>query len=101
MSEQREAELAQRAEPYALAVVVRVDRPVSAHAGDRAVVTADGRLSGWVGGSCAEPVVVREGGPAPPRPRARPAGPGWCASARQVRPLARTRARWWPRSRAW
>jgi xanthine dehydrogenase accessory factor len=47
-------------EPFAVAVVVRVDRPVSAHAGDRAVVTADGRLQGWVGGSCAEPVVVRE-----------------------------------------
>jgi xanthine dehydrogenase accessory factor len=47
-------------EPFAVAVVVRVDRPVSARAGDRAVVTADGRLQGWVGGSCAEPVVVRE-----------------------------------------
>ena len=34
--------------------------PVSARAGDAALVTSDGRLRGWVGGSCAEPVVVRE-----------------------------------------
>lgn len=34
--------------------------PTSARAGDAAVVTLDGRLRGWVGGSCAEPVVVRE-----------------------------------------
>jgi xanthine dehydrogenase accessory factor len=34
--------------------------PTSARAGDAAVVTVDGRLRGWVGGSCAEPVVVRE-----------------------------------------
>ena len=47
-------------EAYVLATVVRVDRPVSARPGDRALVTRDGRLEGWVGGSCAEPVVVRE-----------------------------------------
>ena len=34
--------------------------PTSARPGDAAVVTLDGRLQGWVGGSCAEPVVVRE-----------------------------------------
>jgi xanthine dehydrogenase accessory factor len=33
---------------------------VSARAGDAALVTLDGRLRGWVGGSCAEPVVVRQ-----------------------------------------
>ena len=32
--------------------------PVSARAGDAALVTTDGRLQGWVGGSCAEPVVI-------------------------------------------
>ncbi len=54
------AELAQRGERHALATVVRVDRPVSAHPGDRAVVDERGRLTGWVGGSCSEPIVVRE-----------------------------------------
>ena len=33
---------------------------MSAKAGDTAIVTADGRLRGWVGGSCSEPVVVRQ-----------------------------------------
>jgi xanthine dehydrogenase accessory factor len=54
------AELERGGEPHALATVVRVDRPVSARAGDRAVVHPDGRLDGWVGGSCSEPIVVRE-----------------------------------------
>ena len=34
--------------------------PVSARPGDAALVTVDGRLRGWVGGSCAESVVVRQ-----------------------------------------
>ncbi len=42
------------------ATVVWTHRPVSAAPGDKAIVTADGRLRGWVGGSCAEPIVVRE-----------------------------------------
>jgi xanthine dehydrogenase accessory factor len=46
--------------PYALATVVRVDPPVSARVGDKAVVTAEGVLSGWVGGACSEPIVIRE-----------------------------------------
>lgn len=46
--------------PYAKATVVRVDPPVSTRVGDKAVVTGDGRLEGWVGGACAEPIVVRE-----------------------------------------
>ena len=54
------AELESRNESFALATVIQVERPVSAKPGDRAVITADGRLSGWVGGSCSEPVVVRE-----------------------------------------
>lgn len=56
----RAAELWERGEAHVLATVVRVDRPVSAKPGDRALITADGRLEGWVGGSCSEPIVVRE-----------------------------------------
>lgn len=56
----RAAELESRNESFALATVIQVERPVSAKPGDRAVITADGRLSGWVGGSCSEPIVVRE-----------------------------------------
>lgn len=52
--------LRQAGVPYALATVVRIERPTSAKPGAKAIVTADGTLSGWVGGSCAQPTVVRE-----------------------------------------
>jgi len=56
----RAAELQERGEPFVMATVVRVDRPVSARVGDRAIVYPDGRLEGWIGGSCSEPIVIRE-----------------------------------------
>jgi len=40
--------------------VVRVEPPTSARPGDKAVITPDGRLRGWIGGSCSEPIVRRE-----------------------------------------
>ena len=43
--------------PYVLATVVRAERPTSAKAGDRALVLPDGRIEGFVGGSCAESTV--------------------------------------------
>ena len=52
--------LADQGKPYALATVVRVVRPASTRRGDRALVTPDGALAGWVGGACSEPIVVRE-----------------------------------------
>lgn len=52
--------LAAAGRPFALATVVSVRRPASARQGDRALVTPDGRLQGWVGGACSEPAVVRE-----------------------------------------
>jgi xanthine dehydrogenase accessory factor len=54
------ARLEEAGEPFALATVVSVRRPASAHRGDRGLVTADGALVGWVGGACSEPIVVRE-----------------------------------------
>ncbi len=53
-------ELAQRREPFALATVVRCEPPTSAKPGAKALITPDGKLTGWVGGSCAEPVVIKE-----------------------------------------
>jgi xanthine dehydrogenase accessory factor len=52
--------LAAAGEPYALATVVDVVRPASAKRGNRAIVTPDGRVTGWIGGACSEPTVVRE-----------------------------------------
>jgi xanthine dehydrogenase accessory factor len=51
--------LAEEGTPFALATVVAVERPSSARVGDRAFVTADGELRGWVGGACTEPEVIR------------------------------------------
>jgi xanthine dehydrogenase accessory factor len=49
-------------EPYARATVVRREPPVSATVGDRAIVTSEGDLHGWIGGvACAQSVVVEEG----------------------------------------
>jgi xanthine dehydrogenase accessory factor len=57
---QQAAELARRGEPFALATVVWRQGPSSSQQGARAIITADGELRGWIGGACAEPVVIRE-----------------------------------------
>jgi len=60
-----EDELQARGEPYARATVVRREPPVSANVGDRAVVTRDGELHGWVGGAaCAQSIVSQQAGEA-------------------------------------
>src|SRR5262245_30508523 len=56
----RAADLRQHGHPFALATVVRSQPPTSARAGSRALILPDGRLEGWVGGSCATPIVIRE-----------------------------------------
>jgi xanthine dehydrogenase accessory factor len=56
----RAAELTAAGRPYAFATVVAVARPTSARPGAHGIVHPDGSIEGWVGGSCAQPVVVRE-----------------------------------------
>jgi xanthine dehydrogenase accessory factor len=46
--------------PFATATVVRAEKPTSAKVGAKAIITGDGVLAGWIGGSCAEPTVKRE-----------------------------------------
>ena len=53
-------ELTRRGQPFALATVVWRQGPSSGQQGSRAIITADGDLHGWIGGACAEPVVIRE-----------------------------------------
>src|SRR5580700_2429257 len=53
-------ELTRRGQAFALATVVWRQPPSSSQPGARAVITADGELRGWIGGACAEPVVIRE-----------------------------------------
>jgi xanthine dehydrogenase accessory factor len=50
--------LQQQGEPYALVSVVRTQAPTSARAGDKALVTAQGIVHGWIGGGCAQPAVL-------------------------------------------
>jgi xanthine dehydrogenase accessory factor len=54
------AELLAAGEPFAVAVVVRYEAPISGKPGDKAIVTTNGEVWGWVGGGCAQPVVVKE-----------------------------------------
>lgn len=54
------SELARAGEPFALATVVWREGPSSSQQGSRAIITATGEVRGWIGGACAEPVVIRE-----------------------------------------
>jgi xanthine dehydrogenase accessory factor len=57
---ERARELADRGEEFALATVVWRQAPSSGQIGARAIITADGAVHGFIGGACAEPVVLRE-----------------------------------------
>jgi len=54
------AELMAQGESFAVATVVRCLPPTSGKPGDKAIITADGKLWGWIGGGCAQPVVAKE-----------------------------------------
>lgn len=53
-------ELVQAGQPFVTAVVVRSEKPTSGKPGDKAIITADGVMHGWIGGSCAQPTVIKE-----------------------------------------
>lgn len=46
-------------EAFALVTVLSAQAPTSGKAGDKAVVTADGKIHGWIGGGCAQPAVIK------------------------------------------
>ena len=54
------AVLKERGRPFVLATVVACKPPTSAKPGAKAIVQPDGSFHGWVGGSCAQPLVTRE-----------------------------------------
>jgi xanthine dehydrogenase accessory factor len=54
------AALRRERQPFATATVVGRRAPVSAHLGDRAIVHADGRMDGFVGGACAREIVRKQ-----------------------------------------
>jgi len=57
---ERASELARQGQAFALATVVWRQGPSSGQLGSRAIITDGGEVHGWIGGACAEPVVIRE-----------------------------------------
>lgn len=47
-------------QPFVLATVVAYKSPQSAKPGSKAIIRSDGSITGWVGGGCVQPIVVRE-----------------------------------------
>src|SRR5215472_13730385 len=54
------AELLEKGEPFVAASVVRFQAPISGKPGDKAIIFPDGKMWGWIGGGCAQPVVIKE-----------------------------------------
>lgn len=57
---ERAVELRAKGEPFVLATVVAYRRPQSAKPGSKAIISQDGMVTGWVGGGCVQPIVIRE-----------------------------------------
>ncbi|MGE0464268.1 MAG: XdhC family protein, partial [Vicinamibacterales bacterium] len=57
---ERVATLRREGQPFAIATVVARRAPVSAHLGDRAIVFADGRMEGFVGGACSREIIRKQ-----------------------------------------
>jgi xanthine dehydrogenase accessory factor len=57
---ERVAALRREGQAFAVATVVARRAPVSAHLGDRAIIFADGRMEGFVGGACSREIVRRQ-----------------------------------------
>lgn len=54
------ANLSRRHQPFLTATVVWARGPSSGKRGSAAIIEPDGTVTGWIGGACAEPVVLRE-----------------------------------------
>lgn len=57
---ERAAALRRVGTPFVLATIVAREAPQSARVGAHALIHADGRVEGWIGGGCLRPTVVRE-----------------------------------------
>lgn len=52
--------LNREAKPYATAIIVRRKVPSSGKPGDKAIITPDGKIHGWIGGGCTKGIVLKE-----------------------------------------
>ncbi len=53
-------ELVTSGQCFAVAVVVRYEAPISGKPGNKAIIFPDGKMWGWIGGGCSQPVVIKE-----------------------------------------
>lgn len=54
------ADLNLKNKAYATAIIVRRKIPSSGKPGDKAIITADGQIFGWIGGGCTRGIVLKE-----------------------------------------
>ncbi len=52
--------LREKEEPFVIATVVAFKSPQSARPGSKAIIKPDGSITGWIGGGCVQPIVIRE-----------------------------------------
>jgi xanthine dehydrogenase accessory factor len=53
-------QLTQAGEAFVLATVIWCEKPTSAKPGAQMLIRRDGTWTGWIGGSCVQPIVLRE-----------------------------------------
>jgi len=56
----KSADLMAQGQSFVTATVVRCQAPSSGKPGDKAIIDPNGEIWGWIGGGCAQPVVVKE-----------------------------------------
>jgi len=54
------SQLLAEGESFVTASVVRCQAPISGKPGNKAIIFADGKIWGWIGGGCAQPAVIKE-----------------------------------------
>lgn len=57
---QKHNELNEAGQVFALAQIVRRVNPSSGKPGDKAIITSDGSIHGWIGGGCTRGIVLKE-----------------------------------------
>ena len=56
----RASDLEEKGIPFAIATVIDTVAPTSAKPMAKAIITADGKMDGWIGGGCAQETVIKE-----------------------------------------
>ncbi len=57
---EKASQLNKSREPYATAMITRRKIPSSGKPGDKAIITSDGVIHGWIGGGCTRGIVLKE-----------------------------------------